>query len=354
QIIDVSDPANPSGIGNYNTDGNAMGVWVVGDYAYVTDDARGLQIIDVSDPASPSLVDNYDTDGNAEDVYVAGNYAFVADGSEGLQIIDINPDNPPTLVSSFDTDGDCRCVYIHGDRAYVADGSEGFKIFDISNPVDLKRVSSFSTAGGQANDIFVSGNHAYVANGTLGVQIFDISDLANPKLVDTFAPTGGDARGIFVFGNYSYVADQDLGLIVYHVLNINRIGDNSYFSGKVGIGMEEPEAKLDVNGSIRATDIQVTGANQGSNYIRIGDVQLVWGIGYAENPGGYNITVTVNLPVTSYASHNVLITQRDPDATGYRKNLALKSLGTDSFSVWSPEGSGTTYYFDWLAIARWR
>ena len=265
QIIDISDPANSSLVSTQDTGGNARGVYVVGDYAYVADGPIGLRIVDISDPANPSLGPLYDNSahddtkgGSAEDVYVAGDYAFIANGPRGLAILDISdPANPPILVSSFDTIGDCRCVYIHGDRAYVADGSKGFQILDISNPVVLVSVGSLDTTQGQADDIFVSGSHAYVANGVVNgisglLQVFDISDLANPdKLVDNFLVPGGDARGIFVSGQHAYVADRNQGLVVYHVLNTNRIGDNSHFSGNVGIGTTSPGHTLDVNGNFR-------------------------------------------------------------------------------------------------------
>jgi len=54
-VIDVSNPASPQGVGGYDT-GEAYGVAVSGNYAYVADDGAGLQVIDVSNPASPQRV----------------------------------------------------------------------------------------------------------------------------------------------------------------------------------------------------------------------------------------------------------------------------------------------------------
>ena len=53
---------------------------MVGNYAYVALDAAGLAVIDVSNPANPVRVGGYDTSGNAFGVAVSGNYAYVADG----------------------------------------------------------------------------------------------------------------------------------------------------------------------------------------------------------------------------------------------------------------------------------
>ncbi|NCT54129.1 MAG: endo-1,3-1,4-beta-glycanase ExsH, partial [Microcystis aeruginosa G13-03] len=50
----MSNPATPTLKGNYDTSGNAWGVQVVGNYAYVADHDGGLKIIDVSDFTNPS------------------------------------------------------------------------------------------------------------------------------------------------------------------------------------------------------------------------------------------------------------------------------------------------------------
>ena len=94
-MIDISNPANPQRVGGYDTAGQAWGVAVAGNYAYVADDTAGLQVIDISNPANPQRVGGYDTAGYANGVAVVGNYAYVADGHAGLQVVDIsNPANP--------------------------------------------------------------------------------------------------------------------------------------------------------------------------------------------------------------------------------------------------------------------
>ena len=62
-----------------DTSGYALGVTVVGNYAYVADSASGLAIIDITDPTSPGAPVYMDTSGLAYGVTVVGNYAYVAD-----------------------------------------------------------------------------------------------------------------------------------------------------------------------------------------------------------------------------------------------------------------------------------
>ncbi|MDD1422766.1 cadherin domain-containing protein, partial [Dolichospermum sp. ST_sed1] len=118
--------------GNYDTSGVALGVQVVGNYAYVADDESGLQIIDISNPTTPILKGNYDTSDRAFGVQVVGNYAYVADGDSGLQIIDISNPTNPTLKGNYDTSGNAFGVQVVGNYAYVADAHGGLKIINVS------------------------------------------------------------------------------------------------------------------------------------------------------------------------------------------------------------------------------
>ncbi|MCK9566182.1 MAG: hypothetical protein M0Q43_09055, partial [Methanothrix sp.] len=75
---------------------SAVGVAVSGGYAYVANTGLGLQIIDVSNPSNPTLAGSCDTPGSAIGVAVSGSYAYVADYDKGLQIIDVSDPSNPT------------------------------------------------------------------------------------------------------------------------------------------------------------------------------------------------------------------------------------------------------------------
>jgi hypothetical protein len=132
QIIDISNPTNPTRKGSYDTSGYAAGVQVVGNYAYVADSDSGLQIIDISNPTTPTRKGSYDTSGWAFGVQVVGNYAYVADYDSGLQIIDISNPTTPTLKGNYNTSGYARGVQVVGNYAYVADDEDGLKIINVS------------------------------------------------------------------------------------------------------------------------------------------------------------------------------------------------------------------------------
>jgi hypothetical protein len=123
QIINVSNPVNPTSAGGCHTLGAAWGVFVSGSHAYVAVNDAGLQIINVSNPSGPVVTGSYNTPGHANSIFVSGRYAYVADEGSGLQIIDISNPASPTLVGGYDTPGTALGVFVMGDYIYVADYS---------------------------------------------------------------------------------------------------------------------------------------------------------------------------------------------------------------------------------------
>ncbi|WP_049897881.1 DUF4347 domain-containing protein, partial [Microcystis aeruginosa] len=223
QIIDISNPTNPTLTGNYSDWplGSAYGLEVVGNYAYVASDYQGLTIIDISNPSNPTLIGNYDTSSRALEVQVIGNYAYVADYESGLQIIDVsNPENP-TLKGNYDTPGIASDVEVVGNYAYVADGWDGgLQIIDISNPTNPTLKGNYDT-NGVAGDVEVVGNYAYLTDDMAGLKIIDISNPTNPILIDYYNDFSTVAYGVEVVGNYAYLADYFDGLKIIDVSGFN-------------------------------------------------------------------------------------------------------------------------------------
>jgi Ca2+-binding RTX toxin-like protein len=85
--------------GTYALPDDAYDLQVVDNIVYVANGNSGLQIIDVSDPTNPTFKGHYDTSGTAVDVWIENNYAYVADGNSGLQIIDLFAEIAPTNLS---------------------------------------------------------------------------------------------------------------------------------------------------------------------------------------------------------------------------------------------------------------
>ena len=216
QVIDISDPQDPTIEGSVDTSGTAEDIYVSGSYAYVADGGSGLQVIDISDPANPTIEGSVDTPGTAYGVYVSGSYAYVADGGSGLQVIDISDPANPTIEGSYDTTGTAYEVIVTGSYAYVADGGSGLQVIDISDPTNPTIEGSVNTLD-SARDVYISGSYAYVADWGSGLQVIDISDPANPTIEGSL-DTPGYSRGVHIFESHAYLADYSNGIQVIDVI----------------------------------------------------------------------------------------------------------------------------------------
>ena len=96
QIIDIADRENPIMTGGVFASGNITDVYAEGDYAYLTYAVRddngqikksGIEIIDVTDKNNPAVITEVEIPGEAMGIFVEGDYAYVGAGPIGLHII---------------------------------------------------------------------------------------------------------------------------------------------------------------------------------------------------------------------------------------------------------------------------
>jgi len=223
QIIDVSVPETPTFAGSFNTSGSAYGVDVneIEPFVYIADSTAGLRIIYANNPASPTLSGTYNTPGAAYDVFWTYNYVFVADFSSGLQIVNISNYSNPSLAGSYDTPGLAYDVFVSGDYAYVADYDHGLQIIDVSVLSASTLAGSYDTPG-WAYGVHVSGNYAYVADYNYGLQIIDVSNPADPTPAGSLQTPAGEAYKVFVSGDYAYVTEHYAGV---HIIDVSDPAD---------------------------------------------------------------------------------------------------------------------------------
>jgi len=125
--------SDPYEVGFYNTPGQARGVAVLGDYAYVADGDAGLRIVDISVPGSLSEVGSFNTAGYAEAVEILGTIAVVADGDGGVVLLDCTSPTNPVEMASYDTPGWASDVSVLAGHAHVIDTGWGLTIFRLWN-----------------------------------------------------------------------------------------------------------------------------------------------------------------------------------------------------------------------------
>ncbi|MFC1612654.1 LVIVD repeat-containing protein, partial [Patescibacteria group bacterium] len=240
EIMDISDPANPTSISSYSfTLEWPSSIEVVGNYAYVTFyDGNAFMVMDISDPANPKEVGRL-TDSTetrliyAWDVAIRGSYAYVISmegaPNDSFEIIDISDPTNPTHVTSVLDDSttgmnDVLDIFIQGNYAYiisdVEDGIGSLDIFDISDPANPRHMSSTTESGAMEMDapqqIYVSGKYAYItAANSNSLEILDVSDPANPAhsgaVTDNATNNLMSPYGIYVSGDYAYIGITSAG-----------------------------------------------------------------------------------------------------------------------------------------------
>lgn len=200
EIIDISDPANPTPEGAYHCPEYIHSLFVSGHYAYLA--AGSLYIVNIVDPANPLEIGGYDTQ-YLGDVFVEDSYAYLAHHS-GLTILDIAIPSNPIPAGYCQLPGGSFGVFIAGDFAYTISyilNSGIIDIINISDPSNPTRTGAYGENWEYITDIFVVGYYAYTAN--YGMAVIDITDPETPIIIGRYT---GQARRLFIESDYSYIA----------------------------------------------------------------------------------------------------------------------------------------------------
>ncbi|MBN2543009.1 hypothetical protein JXI42_09115 [bacterium] len=104
----VATPSTPFIRSTVNTPGWALGIELLGDYAFIADGAivgtpgqASLRIMDVRNPSMVSEVGYYiSAGGNAANCFPVSHYVVLADGAAGVKILDVETPSSPELVAS--------------------------------------------------------------------------------------------------------------------------------------------------------------------------------------------------------------------------------------------------------------
>ncbi len=111
---------------------------------------RGMYIYDISTPASPVFVSEFQHGTACDPVVVEGDYAFVTlrGGNDcgatesGLFIVDISDITQPELAVSYPMD-EPYGLGIRNSQLFVCDGGSGLKVYDASDVMDLQQLDHF-------------------------------------------------------------------------------------------------------------------------------------------------------------------------------------------------------------------
>jgi hypothetical protein len=112
---------------------NAITVRVQGTTAFVADGLGGLATVDVTNPLQPTLIGQLVTGGQVRDLRVNGNTVYLAAGSEGVFIVDASNLANPVVVGQAQMPGSAIRLDYDSNRVYVAAWNDA-RVYDVTNP----------------------------------------------------------------------------------------------------------------------------------------------------------------------------------------------------------------------------
>ena len=231
--LSLTNPLNPTVLGEYEVGDHTNGVEVLGNFAYLATSLSGREfiVVDVGDPASPAtaaLVDIPDVT-QANDVAVSGNYAYLVTQSSSsgkeFYIYDISTPSSPVLKSSFEIGNHVYGVYVFGERAYLANArsDKELMVLDVSNPVSPVELGGFDipSVGANGQSVFYGGGIVYLttrnnSGSAAEYYLLEASDPTDISLLGSL-DIGARANGVEAAVGFSLTAtektDEELMII---------------------------------------------------------------------------------------------------------------------------------------------
>jgi hypothetical protein len=254
-VIDVRDPANPKRVGGFETDGPVTAVVVVGNRAFVASMSNyqgppwiwqggGVDVLDLSDPAQPSRIGRFATSGPALALGYAGGLLCVLDSGAWtgweragahVAVLDVATSSSPRKLGEYPLAGGgevSKIVLVDHYAYFVLPYQGGLHVVDLTDPSRPRRVNPTFSLGG-AMDLAVSGSRLFTASGAAGVKVIDITAPVEPRWLGGYGAGGYFQE--FVFGSgYAVAPSYNSGLSVLDVsdpLQPRRAGFHTTQSG---------------------------------------------------------------------------------------------------------------------------
>jgi choice-of-anchor B domain-containing protein len=257
QVVDLSDPSDPTVVGEWDGVVQSHNIMDADGYLYVIGsndlfsydgevESWGLDdliILDLEDPSSPQKVGGWSSE-YLHDVCIDGDILYgCAIYIDEMYAFDISDKANPTLLASWPGVPHAHSCWVSEDGGTVFTGSEttGGHImsWDVSDLSNVEFLDEWMPEGGEdwsAHNVFVLGDRLYISYYVYGLQVIDISDPSNLELAAFYDTFDQETQSIYngAWGTYPFfgsenviISDRRTGLYVVDVegLGDNQIGD---------------------------------------------------------------------------------------------------------------------------------
>ncbi|MBZ0263596.1 hypothetical protein K8I28_02920 [bacterium] len=287
-IYNLSDLENPYNICEYNRYERIINIHYNDSYCYTWIYGHDINIVDVNNNATPILIPRELNEGTEEmDCVTNSNVLFVGCLNGDLISYDISNIEEPQLLDSYDTGGFSYWEMIYKDGfIYASDEGFGVWIIDVNNPSDIRLASNFNNPPEEGYyDIALDDEILYVIHNSVdpNLQVLDVSDPFNPVERGRWHEEV-NYNAVDVHDGIAY-ATFDQGFSIYSVADTS----NPTLLNQI-TGLREPEFILYEDGFIFFV------LKEGGFYIYdVQDIENPVQCGYYDNPGkGQNFDL--NLP----------------------------------------------------------
>ncbi|TAI48069.1 LVIVD repeat-containing protein [Flagellimonas allohymeniacidonis] len=148
-VFDISDLENPKDLDDIYAGFDIETIFNKGDHLFLGS-MRGMYIYDISSPATPTFVSEFQHGTACDPVVVDDNYAYVTlrggnwcgATESGLFIVDISNIENPELTISYPMD-EPYGLGIRDEKLFICDGSSGLKVYDKTDVQDLQALNHF-------------------------------------------------------------------------------------------------------------------------------------------------------------------------------------------------------------------
>ncbi|MAT96936.1 MAG: hypothetical protein CL608_07320 [Anaerolineaceae bacterium] len=190
-VLNIADEAEPALVADVTLPGQVMKVVADGRFLYIAHQPgvlpaaegppdSGLQIVDISDPTQPTRRGFFRTADFPTDVAVQGDVAYLSEWGL-ITVVDMSDKDNPT--ATFTIASGARSVFVSGARLYASHGGCSFRtgfcegvlhIYDVTNPVRPYPAGDLTVDQLPGQDIVVASDHAFI--GGRGVWIVDVAN----------------------------------------------------------------------------------------------------------------------------------------------------------------------------------
>ncbi|MBC8490663.1 MAG: hypothetical protein H8D45_31995 [Bacteroidetes bacterium] len=232
--VDVSVPATPSISDTLAASHAIWDIKINGNYAYCGCYSGYVDVYDISDPANISLADSLKIGtGIILGISINGNYLYaVSMTDQTVYVIDISTPTVISLTGSLNLGYDCKDISHDGtNHVYITCGTDkALVIVDVSTPASPVKVGELEGTGypnylSNTLGIYANGNYAYIISiDENAIAIVDCTTKASPEILEAilsddgnFTNFGDTYRALFVNGEYVYGYSDNNNLFIYRI-----------------------------------------------------------------------------------------------------------------------------------------